>query len=179
MHVTATTTAPAASGADTIAVGVFAEEGVAHDVEGGVLGALLDAGEARTTFRHLALAHAEGLRWMLVGLGAREDFDAERARLAAHAVRARAAETGARALCWEVPHHVGDDVVAGIVEGTLLSAHRFDRFRSGRDEEDEPADLERLILSAHHDVGPRPHGPRRSPRRRTPRATCRTARGTT
>ena len=26
----------------------------------------------------------------------------------------RASELGARTLCWEVPHHVGDDVVAGL-----------------------------------------------------------------
>ena len=152
MHVTATTAAPAESGADTIAVGVFADEAIAHDVDGGALGALLAAGEARTTFRHLALTHAEGLRWIVVGLGERSRFDAERARLAAHAVRVRAAETGARALCWEVPHHVDDAVVSALVEGTLLSAYRFDRFKADRDEDDRPADLERLILSAHHDV---------------------------
>ena len=155
MHVTATTAAPAESGADTIAVGVFADEGVAHDVEDGALGRLLAAGEARTAFRHLALTHAEGLRWIVVGLGDRAAFDAERARLAAHVVRVRAGEAGARALCWEVPHHVGDDVVGGLVEGTLLSAHRFDRFKAGDEgDEERQADLERLIVSAHHDVAP-------------------------
>jgi len=154
MHVTATTTAPAESGADTIAVGVFSGEGVAHDLEGGALGALLDAGEARTRFRHLAVAHADGLRWILVGLGDREAFDGERARLAAHAVRVRAAELGTLILCWEIPHHVGADVVAGRGEGTRQSAHRVDRVKAepGGGEDERPAQLEHLILSAHHDV---------------------------
>ena len=153
MHVTATTSAPAESGADTIAVGVFSGEDVAHDTDDGALGALLAAGEARTTFKHLAVTHAAGLRWILVGLGDRSAFDAERARLAAHAARGRAAEAGGRTLCWEVPHHVEDVIVSALVEGTLLSAYRFERFKAERDDADErPAELERLIVSAHHDV---------------------------
>ena len=37
--------------------------GRAHD-HGGALQALLDAGEARTTFKHVAVTHAEGKRWI-------------------------------------------------------------------------------------------------------------------
>jgi leucyl aminopeptidase len=149
MRVSATTRAPAASGADTIAVGVFEGEGVAHDLEGAPLGALLDAGEARRSFRHLAVAHADGLRWILVGLGKRDDFDGERARLAAAAVHGRAKELGARTLCWEVPHKIGERVVEGLVHGTVLAAYRFDRYR---DDEDDARALEALVVSAHHEV---------------------------
>jgi len=99
MHASATTDAPAATRADTIAVGVFDNEGVAHDLEGAPLGALLEAGEARTSFKHLALHHADGRRWLLVGLGARDRFDAERARVAAAAVHSRARELDTRILC--------------------------------------------------------------------------------
>ncbi len=67
---------------------------------------------------------------MLAGLGKRDDFGAEQARLAAAAAQARAAELGARRLCWEVPHHVDDAVIAGLVEGTALTAYRFDEFKS-------------------------------------------------
>jgi leucyl aminopeptidase len=149
MRVSATTRAPADSGADTVAVGVFEDEGVAHDLEGAPLGALLDRGEARRSFRHLAVAYAGGLRWILVGLGTREAFDGERARLAAAAVHGRAKDLGARTLCWEVPHHVGDEVVEGLVHGTLLAAYRFVRYREDADERA----IEALVLSAHHDVG--------------------------
>ncbi len=151
MHASATTDAPAATRADTIAVGAFDDEGVAHDLEGAPLGALLEAGEARTSFKHLALHHADGRRWLLVGLGARDRFDAERARVAAAAVHGRARELGTRVLCWELPHHVPDDVAAALVEGTILAGYRFDRYRAPSD--DDPArELDDLIVSAHHDV---------------------------
>ena len=148
MRVEATTTNPPQTEADTIAVGVFSGEDVAHELPGGELGALLASGEASHEFRRLAVTHAAGRRFVLVGLGAREDLNAERARCAAAAVEGRARELGAKTLCWEVPHHVGDDVVAGLVEGTLLHAYRFDRYRPAT-----PArSAERLLVSAHHDV---------------------------
>ncbi|HEU4978130.1 MAG TPA: leucyl aminopeptidase [Solirubrobacteraceae bacterium] len=148
MRVSATTSAPLETGADTIAVGVFEGEGVAHDPGG--LGELLERGEAKAKLRHLVVAHAGGARWIVVGLGAREEFDAERARRAAAAAHGRAKELGARSLCWELPHHVGEEVCGGFVEGTVLAAWSFRGLKSG--EQPEPV-LEELIVSAHHDVG--------------------------
>src|SRR3954447_11757558 len=151
MRVTATTDAPRDTPADTVAIGVFEGEGVAHDTSGSELQALLDAGEAKPAFKHLAVAHADGKRWVLVGLGDRDAFTLERARIAAATAQARAGELGARALCWEVPHHVGDDAAGALVEGTVLGAYRFDRFKEPTS--DEPPRLEDLVVSAHHDVG--------------------------
>jgi leucyl aminopeptidase len=148
MRVSATTSAPLDSGADTIAVGVFDGEGVAHDVDG-ALGGLLESGEAKAAFRHLAVTHAGAARWILAGLGARADFDAERARGVAAAVHGRARELGAKALCWELPHHVSDDVAGGLVEGTLLAAWSFRGLKAAQEPE---AGLDALVLSAHHDV---------------------------
>ena len=99
MDVRATTDAPAATGADTIAVGVFEGEGVAHDLPDGALGALLESGEARTGFRKLALTHADGRRWIVAGLGKREEFDPERARIAAAGVARPRPRAGRRARC--------------------------------------------------------------------------------
>jgi leucyl aminopeptidase len=151
MLVLATTDAPGDCGADTIAVGVFAGEAIAHDVEGGILQALVDSGEARPAPSHVAVAHAAGRRWILAGLGERDRFTAERGRAAAAAVYARSQELSSRSLCWELPHHVGDETVAALVEGTLLAAYRFDAFKREPDDEPPPA-LERLMISAHHDV---------------------------
>jgi leucyl aminopeptidase len=148
MRVRATTDAPRETGADTIAIGVFDGEGIAHDVDG-ALQALLDAGEARTGLGKVAVAHAAGSRFVLAGLGARDGFDAERARVAAAAVVARARELGTRILCWELPHHVGDEPAAGFVEGTVLSAYAYRAYKTGEREERE---LEELVVSAHHDV---------------------------
>src|SRR5947209_1229311 len=83
-----------------------------------------------------------------LGLRARARFDAERARSAAAVAHGRALELGADTLCWEVPHHVGDEIVAGLVEGTLLHAYRFDRYMAN----DDRGALEKLLVSAHHDV---------------------------
>jgi len=155
VRVEATTESPLETDADTIVVGLIEGEGVAHDVAGDALGALLEAGEARAAFRRLAVTHAEGRRFILVGLGAREALDAERARIAAGVAHGRARELGAATLCWEVPHHVDDAVVQGLVEGTVLHAYRFDRYKQGADEDDDDDRArgpERLILSAHHDV---------------------------
>ncbi|HEX8105341.1 MAG TPA: leucyl aminopeptidase [Solirubrobacteraceae bacterium] len=147
----ATTDAPLATGADTVVIGLFEGEGIAHDVEGGALQALVEAGEAKPGFRKLALWHAEGVRWLVVGLGAREAFDPERARVAAAVAHGRARELGARRVCWEVPHKVTDAHVAALVEGTVMAGYRYTAWKSAADDEDG-AGLEWLVLSAHHDV---------------------------
>ncbi|MGZ6260965.1 MAG: leucyl aminopeptidase family protein [Candidatus Limnocylindrales bacterium] len=153
MEVRATTDPPLQTGADTICVGLVDGEGVAHDVADGVLGALVESGEARAALRRVTVAHAEGARWLLVGLGAREQLDAEGARVAAAVAEARARELGTKALCWELPHHVDDAFAAGLVEGTLLSAYRFDRFKSSPDTDDgAPDGPASLVISAHDDV---------------------------
>jgi leucyl aminopeptidase len=150
VHVEATTASPPSAGADTIVVGVFEDEDVAHDLSGNALGELLASGEARREFKRVALTHADGVRAILVGLGKRAKFDAERARVAAAVAHRRAREIGTTTLCWEVPHRVGDEVVEGLVEGTLLHAYRFERYKPSDD--DDSRDVEKLVLSSHDDV---------------------------
>src|SRR5215207_3349477 len=149
MDVRATTDDPPATGADTIVVGIFAGKGVPHDVEDGALGALVESGEARPGFRKLTHTHTAGKRWILVGLGDRDSFDAERARIAAAVALGRARELGARELCWELPHKVPDAVAGALVEGTLLAAYRYTAFNSEAGEDPAPT---ALVVSAHHDV---------------------------
>ena len=149
MQVRATTDDPPATGADTIVVGVFDGKGIPHDVDDGALGALVESGEARSKLRALTHTHAAGRRWILVGLGAREEFDAERARLVAAAALGRARDLGARRLCWELPHKVPDGVAGALVEGTLLSAYRYSEFKSEPGEDRAPQEL---VVSAHHEV---------------------------
>jgi leucyl aminopeptidase len=150
VDVDATTQNPPETHADTVVIGVFEGEDVAHDTTDRALQALLKSGEARRSFRKLAVAHADGKRWVLVGLGKRDVFDGERAREAAGVAHGRAIELGASALCWEVPHHVGDEVVAGLVEGTLLADYRFDRYKG--DDAGDDRRVRELLVSAHHDV---------------------------
>jgi leucyl aminopeptidase len=149
MRVEATTALPVDSDADTVVVGLFEGEHITHDVEGALTG-LVARREARPRARHLAVAHAAGKRWIVVGLGSRPAFDAEHARVAAATAFGRARDLAARRLCWELPHGVGDDVAAALVEGTLLAAYRFDRYKAPAPEDD--AGLEALVVAAHHDV---------------------------
>jgi leucyl aminopeptidase len=147
--VSSTTQLPADTDSDTVVIGVLEGEQVHHDVDG-VLNGLIAAGEARAKHRHLAVAHAGGRRWILVGLGSRDELDGERVRIAAASAHGRARELGAKRLCWEVPHKVGPEIAAAIVEGTVLSGYRFDRFKGKPPE--EPTGLEALVVSAHDDL---------------------------
>jgi leucyl aminopeptidase len=123
------TTDPAAqTAADTVAIGLFDGE----DAPGGAPGAvadLLSSGEARASFKSLGLTHVAGKRWLTVGLGAREDFTAERARVAAAVARERARELSTKVLCWQAPD-ARHDVVAALVEGTGLADYSFDSHKS-------------------------------------------------
>ncbi len=141
--------------ADTVAVGVF--EGEQPPAQAPAeLAELLASGEARRSFKSLALGREAGTRWLLVGLGDRKDFTPERARVAAAVVRERARELSSRKLCWEVPGD-GDAAVAvaaALVEGTLLSDYRFERYKAApTDGEDEAVKgLEQLIVSGSGEI---------------------------
>jgi leucyl aminopeptidase len=153
MDVSATTQPGGASGADTVVLGVFDGEPVRDGLPAEV-GRLLSSGEARGSFKSLALAHADERRWLLVGLGKRDDLTAERARVAAAAARNRARELSTRTLCWELPTDAGADVAAALVEGTMLADYRFDRHKSApaSDADAPPKRLSGLIVSAPSDL---------------------------
>ena len=149
MIVESTTELPQDTDADTVVIGVLDGEKVHHDIDG-LLNGLVAAGEAKPRHRHLAITHAGGKRWLLVGLGRRDELDPEKVRIAAASALGRAREAGAKRLCWEVPHKVGVEIAAAIVEGTMLTDYRFDRFKSKPAEDNRG--LEALIVSAHDDL---------------------------
>jgi leucyl aminopeptidase len=152
-----TTTAPALStDADTVVYAVFDGEPMPGEAAREQLEALLDSGEAKGRFKHLALTHVEGRRVMLAGLGARDELDAERARVVAALAQRRARELGAQTLCWALPPDAGDEIAEGLVQGTLLSAYRFDRYKgAGNGDSDDDAGaagIQRLLISAPADL---------------------------
>ena len=153
MRVSSSTAAAVDVAADTVVVGLIEGEGVPHDVGDGVLAALVASGEARSAPKALAVTHAGGKRWILVGLGRREALDAEGLRVAAAVAHGRARELGARTLCWELPHRARElHPARAVVEGTLLAAYRFDAFKSSK-KDDEPGGIEELIVSDHSEQG--------------------------
>ena len=140
--------------ADTVAIGVF--EG--GETPGGAppeVAQLLANGEARRSHKALALTHADNKRWLVVGLGKREELTPERARVAAAVARERAKEISTKVLCWQAPS-VDEGVVAALVEGTMLADYSFDSHRSqpkeNADEDSKPKRLEGLVLAGDGDL---------------------------
>jgi leucyl aminopeptidase len=150
VHVLATTTPPLAVDADTVALGLFEGGPASSRVPEGVFGELVRSGEASSKLGHVAVLHAGERRLILAGLGPRDGFGAEPARVAAAAVHGRAHELSASSLCWELPDVGGEAeaVLGGLIEGTLLHAYRFDRYQPASTE----AQVERLLVSAALDV---------------------------
>ena len=153
MQISAMTQPARTIDADTIAVGIFAGETPPSESPS-QLGELITTGEARSSFKSLALTHAEGKRWLLVGLGDRAGFTPERARVAAVAVNERARELSTRTLCWQLPDEAAGPAPAAIatavVEGTILSDYSFDQFKSSSAEQEAdapPKHLEHLVIA--------------------------------
>jgi leucyl aminopeptidase len=152
MEVTALAQQPGPAEADTVAVAIFEGEDAPSSLPSQA-GELISTGEARASRGAIALAREDGQRWLLVGLGKREELTPERARVAASEALRRARELSTRKLCWVLPE-AGDGALAGaLVEGTLLGDYRFERFKSrGGEGEAEPARLERLSIAAQAEI---------------------------
>src|SRR5213082_703827 len=107
MEVGATSTSAMRSGADTVVIGVFEGESVSQDDLSRPLNELLNRGEAGAETGRIAMSHIQDIRVLLLGLGARTRFDAERARAAAALAHRRARELRTRRLAWQVPAGAG------------------------------------------------------------------------
>jgi len=96
------------------------------------------AEDAKGGYRKTALLHPESPgRALVVGLGDRDEFEPERARVAAALAAKQAASLQARSLALVAPESDdGEAVAAGLVEGAILASYRFDRFK-GKTEDDE------------------------------------------
>jgi leucyl aminopeptidase len=153
MQVSATSLPASDTEADTLVFGLFDGEQLTPGAPP-ELGKLLASGEAKGTFKALALAHAGGKRCLAVGLGSRKDFTAERARVAASVVGERARELATHQLCWQAPAGPGEDhqqaaeIVEALVQGTILAGYRFEMFKSKPASADEgPNNLEQLLIA--------------------------------
>src|SRR4051795_11675287 len=124
ISVSAATGAPEKTSADTRVVGLFEGE----SPPGGIAAQLAESGEAKPALRKLAVGHEGGKRVIVVGLGKRDELDAEKARIAAAVAAQRARELGAKALSWAEP----GGVAGAVVEGTLMGLYRYDAYKSER-----------------------------------------------
>jgi leucyl aminopeptidase len=136
VQVSATTKRAGDSDADTVVLGLFDGEQPATGIPAEV-GRLVESGEAKGSFKALALVHAQDKRWLTVGLGARKDFTPEHARVAAAVARERARELSSGRLCWLAPitsdgggSKGATEIVQALVEGTILADYRFEKYKS-------------------------------------------------
>ena len=151
---------PTDTSADTLCVGLFEDQPAPKAIDealGGALGRLVESGEAKGAFKKMATLHPgrDGgpARVLTVGLGKREEFDPEKARIAAAVALRRAGELSAHSISWAVPEGAGQQAIASaLLEGTMLAAYRFDRYKSSRDR-DEDKRVEELELVAEEDLG--------------------------
>ncbi|HEX4730080.1 MAG TPA: leucyl aminopeptidase [Solirubrobacterales bacterium] len=112
------------------------------------------AGDAKRAFKKQMLLHPDGgSRVLAIGLGKREEADAERLRVAAALAAKEAGRLEAGSVAWALPES-GDDGVAAeaLVTGTILSSYRFDRFKGADPEEPAPTGIESLTLLAPEGV---------------------------
>jgi len=128
-------------GAELLAVGLFESAELPDGVA-----ATAGADDARSGFRKLSLLRPDGFPpVVVVGLGEREEFDAEKLRVAAALAAKEAKRLEAGSLAWALPDGIDAAAAAeALVTGTILASYRFDRFKSG--EGDESPRLESLTL---------------------------------
>jgi len=112
------------------------------------------AGDVRSAFRkHTLLRPDSGRRLLVIGLGDREELDAERLRIAAAMAVRQATAYEATGIAWALPDATGAAAEAtalatGIVDGAILASFRFDRFKSRDPDDPPPPRVERLAISA-------------------------------
>jgi leucyl aminopeptidase len=107
------------------------------------------ASDAKAGFKKTALLRPDRPpRVLVVGLGPRDEFEAERGRVAAALAGREAAALSATTIAWLPPDGAeSNETIAALVEGTELAAYRFDRFK-GTEADDEPPRIESLTILA-------------------------------
>jgi leucyl aminopeptidase len=135
--------------ADLLVVGLYKGEELPAELAGAP-----GAADAKDGFQQLTLLRpAQPERVLAIGLGKREEADAERIRLAAAVAAKEAGKLEAASLAWVPPaSDDGEATVAALVTGTILADYRFDRFRSSDPGEPPPARIESLTLLGPDEV---------------------------
>lgn len=143
MRVEVSDIAPEEADADLLCLGLFEGEELPE-----AFAQAPGAADAKANYKKLAVLRPEQPeRVLVVGLGKRDDFDPERARVAAALAVRQAGSYEAGTVAW-VPPSASEPaaVAAALVEGTALAAYRFDRYKGGTDDEKPPPRIESLAL---------------------------------
>jgi leucyl aminopeptidase len=140
MRVELSDSAPAETVADLLCVGLFEGDELPDHLTGAP-----GADDVKAKFKSLAVVRPESSgRVLVVGLGDRDDFDTERARVAAALGVRQAGRYEATSIAWVCPQE--GSAAAGLTAGTILASYRFDRFKSAGDDDEPEPRLESLTL---------------------------------
>jgi leucyl aminopeptidase len=92
-------------------------------------------------------------RALVVGLGSRDEFEPERARVAAAIAARQAGPVEANSLALAPPKATDSAAVAtAMVEGAILASYRFDRFKSAKDEDADSKQLEEITVLGNGEI---------------------------
>jgi leucyl aminopeptidase len=138
--------------ADLHVIGLLEGDELPADLRG-----VSGADDVKPRFERLTLLRPDRPRRLLVvGLGKRDELDPERLRVAAALAVTEARRQEATSIAWDVPDPgTGPPPgarAAALVEGTVLTSYRFDRFKSRDPDDPPPPVLERLALAAGDDA---------------------------
>jgi leucyl aminopeptidase len=128
---------------DLLAVLIFEGDELPEPLAGSPGSEDLKGGYKKTTLVHPGTPR----RALVVGLGNPDDFDPERARVAAAIAARTAVAMDATSLALRGPG--GDDATAvatAMVEGAILASYRFDRFKSKGDEDQDSKSLDEITV---------------------------------
>ncbi|HLO35772.1 MAG TPA: M17 family peptidase N-terminal domain-containing protein, partial [Candidatus Deferrimicrobium sp.] len=106
--------------------------------------------DVRAGYKKTSLVHPESpRRALVVGLGDREEFEPERARVAAALASRNAGSLEATSLALAGPQSAdAKSVASAMVEGAILASYRFDRFKTKKngDGDDDAGRLEKISV---------------------------------
>jgi leucyl aminopeptidase len=111
--------------------------------------------DVKGAYKKSSLVHPDRpSRALVVGLGSRDDFEPERARVAGAIAARTAGSLDATSLALAGPDSTDPKALAtAMVEGAILASYRFDRFKSGKDDEDEDGKhLEQITVIGDEDL---------------------------
>ncbi len=140
---------PAAATADLVCIGIHEGDDLPS-----WLASAAGAGDVRAGYKELTLLRpGSPERVLVVGLGDRDAFEPERARVAAALAVRQARRVRAESIGWIVPEHERKaSIGAALTAGTILAGYRFDRFKGGEDGERDTA-IGTLTLLGADDPG--------------------------
>lgn len=138
--------------ADLVAVGLYEGDELSEP-----LGSTAGASDASADFKSRVIVYpGKPERVVIIGLGPKNEFTAEKARVAGAVSQQALKQVKGEALAWMLPEAPDGTepgpIAAALVEGAGFSAFAFDRYKSGSDGEEAPPELKAVEINTDRDL---------------------------